>query len=179
MLATEKRWTELCLKLGAKNNLKTGRTIKSTHSEVVLTYAQPGRFYHNLDHINSGLASLDEIRRLATDEDVLEMAWWWHDFVYRSGYQFNEFESGALAFKALIELNVRPEICLNIVRRIIPTLHNYIPPDYDDWLMVDIDLAQLGAPPDIFDENRDNIRKEFPQVSDVDFARGTADRVFD
>jgi predicted metal-dependent HD superfamily phosphohydrolase len=38
--------------------------------------------------------------------------------------------------------------------------------------MVDIDLASLGRPAEVFDENTRLIRKEYPHVADADFARG-------
>ena len=57
---------------------------------------------------------------------------------------------------------------------IIATTHDHIPRNNDARLMVDIDLASLGTPPEIFDQNTANIRKEYSHVSDDHFRRGRA-----
>ncbi len=108
---------------------------------------------------------IDKTWHLAENPDALEMAWWWHDFIYRIpiGQQpgNNELESARYAFKTLLELSVNPLICIKVMARIMPTLHTYIPDYIDDRVMVDIDLASLGYSPDIFEANAEKIRKEY------------------
>ena len=55
---------------------------------------------------------------------------------------------------------------------ILLTRHDREPPDIDGKLMVDIDLASLARPAEVFDENTRLIRKEYPHVRDEEFARG-------
>jgi predicted metal-dependent HD superfamily phosphohydrolase len=166
MKATRERWVKLCKVIKAKNNPITGRTIDNTYDELLTAYTGPDRHYHNLDHINDGLELIDKTWHLAENPDALEMAWWWHDFVYRiptkeTGPVHNELESAIYAFKALSKLNVNHLICAKVMARIMPTLHTYIPDYIDDRVIVDIDLVSLGYSPDIFEANAGKIRKEY------------------
>ena len=161
MLATRERFSSLCLRIGAKYNLATGRTIDATYDELVNAYTGPNRHYHNLAHIDEGLGELDEVKHLALDPDALEMAWWWHDFVYNIPAKDNELLSAVAAFKTLSELSVPSFTSVKVLVRIMPTLHSYIPNYFDDWLMVDIDLVRIAAPPELFIKNSEDIRQEY------------------
>lgn len=164
MKNTRERWVKLCKIVGAKDNLVTGRTIDNTYDELAAAYTGPYRHYHNLDHISEGLELLDKVWHLAEYPDVLEMAWWWHDETYktkRSDKKPNELVSAINAFRTLRELSVPDKICVGVMARVMPTLHTYIPDYMDDRLIVDIDLASLAAPPDVFNINSENIRKEY------------------
>lgn len=165
MKATRERWVKLCKIVGAKNNIVTGRTIDNTYDELVAAYSNPHRHYHNLNHISNGLELLNEMWHLAEYPDALEMAWWWHDFIYkiplRQKLVNNELESAIYAFKVLTELSVSQLICVKVMARIMPTLHTYIPDYIDDRVIVDMDLVSLAAPPDVFNMDSENIRKEY------------------
>lgn len=164
-ITTRERWVKLCKIVGAKDNLVTGRTIDNTYDELVAAYTNPHRHYHNLDHISGGLELLDNIWHLAEYPDALEMAWWWHDFIYKIPLRQhpvnNELESAIHAFKVLTELSVNQLICVKVMARIMPTLHTYIPDYTDDRIIVDMDLVSLAAPSDVFNKNSENIRKEY------------------
>lgn len=166
MKATRKRWVKLCQLAGAKDNPFTGRTIDNTYDELAAAYTNCHRHYHNLNHINEGLELFDKVWHLAEYPDTLEMAWWWHDFIYRIPMNKqtlvnNELESGIYAFKVLIELSVNPLICVKVMARIMPTLHTYTPDYTDDRIIVDMDLVSLAAPPNVFNMHSENIRKEY------------------
>ena len=160
MKTTRERWLKLCRIVGAKDN-PTGRSIDSTYNELSDTYTGPDRHYHNLDHISDGLEVIDKVWHLTENPEVLEMAWWWHDFVYKIGAKDNELMSAIYAFNVLSELSVPTLFCVKVMARIMPTLHTYIPDYIDDRVMVDIDLASLGYSPEIFEANTENIRKEY------------------
>lgn len=162
ILATRERFVALCLRLGAKDNSITGRTISDTYDEIIAAYIGPDRHYHNIDHIDEGLALLDEIRHLAEHPDILEMAWWLHDFVYdiNTGSPKNEEDSAIFADRILRELGVEVSKRMRVMKRILATTHDHIPVDFDDWLMVDIDLVRLGVSPDDFDKYGEKIREE-------------------
>jgi len=162
--ATRERWVKLCKVIKAKDNPHTGRTVDNTYDELRSSYSGPYRHYHNLDHISDGLGLIDKVWHIAEHPDVLEMAWWWHDETYktrRSDNKPNELVSALNAFHTLRELSVSDKICVGVMARIMPTLHTYIPNYIDDRLIVDIDLASLATPPDVFTTNSENIRKEY------------------
>ena len=175
MLATRERFTSCCQRLGAQDNPKRGRTIDGTYDELLAAYTAPDRHYHNLGHINDGLEKLDEVRHLLEDPDAVEMAWWWHDFVYNTASRTNEYESALAADLILFELGVKTARRNKMVWLIMPTKHDRIPTGNDQRYMVDIDLASLGTVPEVFDQNTANIRKEYAWVPDDDFRTGRAD----
>lgn len=165
-ITTRERWVKLCKRVGAKDNLVTGRTIDNTYDELVAAYTNPHRHYHNLDHISGSLELLEKRWHLAEYPDALEMAWWWHDFIYkipllRQQLVNNELESAIYAFKVLTELSVNQLIGVKVMARIMPTLHTYIPDYTDDRIIVDMDFVSLAAPPDVFNMHSENIRKEY------------------
>ncbi|OGM96625.1 MAG: hypothetical protein A3B86_00500 [Candidatus Yanofskybacteria bacterium RIFCSPHIGHO2_02_FULL_38_22b] len=163
MLATLERWRDLCHHLGAKDNPDTGKTIFNTFGELVTKHTESNRHYNNIQHLDEGLVLIDQVKHLAEKPDILEMAWWWHDETYniKTETKLNELRSATNAFIALIELGVPDQVCVTIMARIMPTLHSYIPTDFDDKLMVDIDLVHLAAPWESFCLNAENLRKEY------------------
>ena len=179
MLATRERWRALCQRIGAKDNSMAGRTVDSTYDEIVEAYAETGRYYHVLNHISDGLKSLDEVRfflKLLKYLDSIEAGWWFHDFVYKPGNPRNEEESANRAEKVLWELNVKQPLRIRTTNGIRATRHNYIPWDFSDQIMADIDLVSLALPPKLFDENTAKNREEYRQIvpNDKDFQIGRA-----
>jgi len=159
---TRERWISLCQRLGAKDDPVTERTINSIYAEIITAYTESSRHYHDINHIRDGLVFVDEVHHLVEDPDILEAAWWLHDFVYntRSGPKENEEDSAVFADKIFRKLEILPHKRIRIMRRILSTTHDHIPIHSDDWFMIDIDLASLASPPETFDENAEKIRKE-------------------
>ena len=187
MKASRERWNALCGKLGALDNPKakrifagdnraSGRLVNRIYDKLIAAYTGPERHYHNLNHINSGLEKLDEVYNLDLNPnpDALEMAWWWHDFIYNIHSNSNEDQSAASANMALKELNVPAKFRIHVMQLIIATKHDYIPDSFDRRLIIDIDLTSLGNSPEIFDQNTANIRKEYAHVSNQDFVKKRA-----
>ena len=181
MNTTRQRFVELCQRIGAKDNQTIGRTINSTYDRLVTAYAESDRYYHNLNHISDGLEKLDEVRHLADNPDVLEMAWWWHDVIYDTTSNINEEASAAVANNVLKTLGLSDnllshiELRIHIMQLILATKHIHIPEAEDSRLIVDIDLVSLATPPEVFDQNTANIRKEYSWVPDDSFRIGRAE----
>lgn len=161
MLTTQERFYKLCLRLGAKDNPITGRTIDKTYKELVTAYSTSDRYYHNLGHISDGLKDLDEVRHLMKDFDSVEAAWWFHDFIYQPGYYFNEEDSAFAAAKILHELGVKTPIRTRVINRIMATRHDHVPWDVNDRMIIDVDLVSLALPPELFDKNTAKNREEY------------------
>ena len=66
------------------------------------------------------------------------------------------------------------DLCREVRELILFTRHDRTPPTQDGKLIVDIDLASLGAPENIFDANGEAIREEYAHVPEPDFNRGRA-----
>jgi len=128
-----------------------------------------------LGHIEQCLAELDGSLHLAADADAVETALWFHDAVYAPGRPDNEARSAALAIRSLADAAVTPSRRDSIARLILATRHDAVPDDPDAQLIVDIDLAILGASPERFDEYERAIRLEYRQVPDSIFRKRRAD----
>lgn len=161
MLAARERFKALCTRLGARDNPKTGRTIDTTYDELFAAYTGPDRHYHDIGHISDGLGKLDEVRHLAECPDYLEMAWWFHDFVYDTRSKVNEYNSALLADRILWELGVQSAIRNIVVWLIMATKHDHVPANRDQRLIIDIDLVSLALPPEEFDKMSEKIRLEY------------------
>jgi predicted metal-dependent HD superfamily phosphohydrolase len=136
------------------------------------SYTGVDRHYHGIGHIAECLAELDTVRSLARNPGTIEAAIWFHDVVYDGRRQDNEERSAELADQQLERLGCSPAFREEVRRLILLTRHDRPPADMDGKLMVDIDLASLSRPAEVFDRNSRLIREEYPHVPEADFVRG-------
>jgi predicted metal-dependent HD superfamily phosphohydrolase len=69
------RWNALWQRLGATPSAEA-------FIDLERQYSAPGRHYHTLAHLDAVLACFDELRHLAPNPDVAELALWMHDVVW-------------------------------------------------------------------------------------------------
>lgn len=155
------RWRDLFERIGAKGN------PDEIYHRLVYYYMQPCRPYHNLSHISDCLKNLDEVRTSCSNPDQIELALWFHDAIYESWSNDNEYRSGLLAnffITKLMELD--PSLGTRVHQLIITTTHIWPPKTFgkDEGVMVDIDLVPLGAYQSQFELNSKKIRTEYQWV---------------
>lgn len=137
--------------------------------ELSALYRKPGRHYHGLHHINALLALHASYSSLMADPAAIEAAIWFHDAVYDSRATDNEARSAALAHEKLAGLASDSRI-EHIVAMIEATATHQIPvmssdeARQDAALFLDMDLAILGAEPDVFSAYEANVRCEYDWV---------------
>jgi predicted metal-dependent HD superfamily phosphohydrolase len=154
----ENRWVMFAKSLGAET-----KVAESTYDVLSAGYTQSSRHYHTLGHIQACLSIMDQ--HVPKDEwtNHVEMAVWWHDFVYVPGRPDNEWESTLAMHKHGRAMKLH-ELFIGQVAEMIPvTAHNVSlegKPDRFKYL-IDVDLSILGASEDIFDTYEDEIRKEY------------------
>lgn len=127
-------------------------------------YSERHRHYHTHEHIDSCLALLDENKALAEEPDAVETAIWFHDAIYKTRSGTNEEDSAELARAFLVEHSVDNRFVDKIVTLILATKHDAPIEGRDTELLIDIDLAILGAPEPAFREFEENVRKEYSWV---------------
>jgi predicted metal-dependent HD superfamily phosphohydrolase len=166
------RWEGLRLG-GAGAAVTRGRVF----DRLWAAYAGHDRHYHGIDHIDECLRELDSVRWLSRQPAALETAIWFHDVVYDGRQKDNEERSAQVANEELSRLDAPEALRAEVARLVLLTRHDRdpLPDDVDGQLIVDIDLASLARPPEVFDENTRRIRLEYPHVSDADFRRGRRD----
>lgn len=156
--ATPARWRTLCLHLAGVAPPDT------LFDALVQQYAEPHRAYHTLTHIDACLAHFDEVRHLAVQPDLIEAAIWLHDVIYEPTRSDNEAASAQWAETCLLQAGVAANKIAQIRQLILYTQHNRPPPTGDPALLVDIDLAILGASVPRFAAYEQQIREEYAWV---------------
>ncbi len=103
---------------------------------------------------------------------TLALALFFHDAIYDPHRADNEEASAQLARSMLGCVGVPEEMLAAIDRLIDVTRHAAMPALDDERLMVDIDLAILGARPERYAQYRAQVRQEYRHVAEQDFLRG-------
>lgn len=133
-----------------------------------------GRYYHNIEHINTVVDRGREISEsyglhdLTTAQFMLAAIY--HDIIYVPGFEWNERLSAEYALSHLELLGLAPEQTNRIEDAIVATQsHNRTKSPISN-LLIDCDLYELGT--DAYPENEILIRKEFGNPNDSDWRKG-------
>ena len=160
----ERLWSELQI-------TKPGAT---TAEAMLARYREPQRFYHTVQHLEECIAWFDQARSSARRPLELELALWYHDAVYDPRRSDNEEASARLAAEHLGAAGSAPRVAADVSALILWTKHAAEPPEGDAALLVDIDLAILGATTERYAEYERQIREEYAWVPAVLFRRRRA-----
>jgi predicted metal-dependent HD superfamily phosphohydrolase len=124
----------------------------------------PSRHYHTLRHLHDCLALLEPVRETARHPAEVEIALWFHDAIYDPRAADNEQRSADWAAKALSDAGVDPQATARVHALVMATRHAAEADGTDQELLVDIDLAILGAGRERFDEYEVEVREEYAWV---------------
>lgn len=138
-------------------------------ARLIAAYNEPQRKYHSEQHLTECLELFDRHRALAVEPAEVEMALWFHDAIYDTRVDDNEAKSAAWAADELRQAGVGPERISRVVDLILATRHEALPQGRDQKLLVDIDLAILGADLPRFEEYESQVREEYSWVPDAIF----------
>lgn len=150
-------WTAAWKALGATSP-------DDSYGRLVASYAEPARAYHTLQHINECFQHFERVRDVADCPEEVELAIWFHDAVYDTKVKDSEERSARLAQTCLLEGGVAGESIDRVHNLILATKHVDPPAGTDETLLVDTDLAILGAAVDRFDEYEAQVRREYSWV---------------
>jgi predicted metal-dependent HD superfamily phosphohydrolase len=140
---------------------------------LVSAYTQPDRYYHNLDHIQQVLNTLEQFGDRLQDPIAVSLAAWFHDFVYNSQATDNEIQSAKLAGELLLDLGTPRALIDRIQQLILATQgHQIDPDDPDRCIFLDADLAILSVDPVRYQVYARSIRREYSWVSDAAYQVG-------
>lgn len=138
---------------------------------LIASYGEPQRKYHTRQHLTECLALLEEVATLAAHPAEVEMALWFHDAIYDVKGSGNEERSADWAHAALREAGVDAAVAERVRKLVLVTKHDGVPQSPDEQVLVDIDLAILGAERPRFDEYERQIREEYGFVPGFLFRR--------
>lgn len=141
----------------------------STCVALRAAYDEPQRRYHTLQHLSECLALFEANRHLASRPAEVEIGLWFHDAIYDVKGSDNEQRSADWA-RAAVRSGGAPESVAERIRSLVMvTRHTGVPVGPDEQLLVDIDLAILGASDERFAEYERQIREEYAFVPEALF----------
>jgi predicted metal-dependent HD superfamily phosphohydrolase len=172
----KRRWLSFCRRAGARPGAEAGAPGQA-FADLDRRYREPGRHYHTWRHV---AACLRELRRAGpgpAEAQALELALWIHDAVYRPGRSDNEQASSELAQRWASALGLAPALGPRAAALILATRHEpsgAVPADPAAALLLDIDLAVLGAPWSRYLRYERGIAREYSAMPPAAFREGRA-----
>lgn len=166
MSVTLASWQRTWDELGANGNQQT------LFNQLIAAYSERHRHYHTLQHLRECLHAFDAARTLALRPGEVELALWFHDAVYDVHRDDNEERSAEWAAMAMRHAGLQDAAVQRVHALIMATKHKALPSDIDAQVLVDVDLAILGAAEARFDESDAQIRREYAHVPEPAFREG-------
>jgi predicted metal-dependent HD superfamily phosphohydrolase len=134
------------------------------YEKLIEAYREPQRHYHSLQHLTECMAHFDQARHHAHHPGEVALALWFHDAVYEVKGTSNEQRSAQWAVSVLRAAGAAPATQERVFQLIMATKHDAVVTEPDQQLLVDIDLAILGASPERFAEYDRQVRAEYSWV---------------
>lgn len=146
-------------------------------ASVLAHYDEPLRRYHNGRHVRMVVSRCVALMSTINVADPHSVVWaaLWHDAIYDPTAHDNEAASARLAETQLRQLGVDAKRCAEVSRLIMLTAgHAVMPSDAGGSVLVDADLAVLGASPEVYADYVRGVRAEYHFVSDDAWRLGRA-----
>lgn len=163
------RFQQLWDRAGGLNGADVWMTVEDR-------YHEDHRAYHGWIHIGAMLNDLDSVRVepdfASLDLDEVELAVFFHDIIYEPRATDNEAQSAALFRDAAA--GMPPDRIDRVAAMIFATARHEKSDDPQTQLLLDLDLAILGATPNEYRRYCGAIRAEYEHVSQPDWKKGRA-----
>lgn len=161
-------WKQLC----DTCHIEPGRAYPA-FTALAEAYRSPGRVYHTLEHIQAVLAWIDTLRNHAIDLPTLQLAAWFHDCVYDPRATDNEEQSATYAQNVLSRLALPTSTIQAVSQMIVCTkTHTTVANQPDCQILLDADLAILGASVQDYETYAQAIRQEYSWLPDTAYNAG-------
>lgn len=151
------------------------KLIKNLFRQIQSAYSSPGRYYHNLNHIDSLLSLSDQYATSVSDKDLIDFAIFYHDIVYSPSESDNELRSAEVAKNSLTELSVPEEKRAAVVEYIIASKVHAVGANENDtdlaWFL-DFDMSILGAEWERYLQYSRDVRREYDMYPDLIYNAG-------
>lgn len=134
------------------------------HARILASYREPHRAYHTLQHLEECLALRSRLDAPCDAPAEIDLALWFHDAVYQPSRDDNEARSATWLDDVATRCGVEQGTRERLHRLVMATCHRAAPQTRDEALLVDVDLAILGAPAERFGEYEAQVRREYAWV---------------
>ncbi len=145
--------------------------------ELLTVWSEPHRHYHDLRHLGECLALWTRWQSHCQRPAEVALALWFHDAIYDPKASGNELNSAAWATRSLIRAGVDSDTAQRVHDLVMATQHEApatVESNPDAQLLIDIDLAVLGSPPERFERYDQDVRKEYAWVSGLRYPQARA-----
>lgn len=141
-------------------------TIMVVYQQVIAAWQEAHRHYHSPQHLAECLSLFDmpELQAALQHPPEVEMALWLHDLIYDPMAADNEERSADAARRLLSGLPSIENAVIERIAQMILSTKDHIAQSPDAQILIDIDLAILGASPTRFAEYEQQIRAEYAWV---------------
>jgi predicted metal-dependent HD superfamily phosphohydrolase len=146
------------------------KLTEQAFADISQRYAEPGRYYHTLHHIENMLHMVEELACHARNLNAVKLAVWLHDVIYESRASDNEERSAHYAEQLCEQLAI-PEGRV-VASLILKTKTHDAEDDADARVLLDADLAILGAAEPVYRDYAQQIRQEYAWVPEADYRQG-------
>ncbi len=143
----------------------------SLGAQLIAAYRDPARSYHTLSHLLECLRLWREWRNAASKPDEIAIALWFHDALYDTARHDSEARSARWALDALTAGGVPFDTVRRIRDLVIATRSNESPASDDARLIIDIDMAILGASPERYEQYESDLQREHNQMAEFIYRR--------
>ena len=141
--------------------------------KLIIAYASPGRFYHNLSHVLQVLEVIEKMRSHSQNFAALQFAAWFHDIIYNPKAKNNEQRSAKYAADVLTHLYIPAATIDSTIQLILITQnHQAQTNEIDRQIFLDADLSILGASQPIYQNYAIAIRQEYTWLSPSEYCLG-------
>lgn len=134
---------------------------------LIECYSEPHRHYHTMQHIEECFTLLESLRSNADRPHEIAIALWFHDAIYDTKRKDSEDRCAQWAREVLLAKQLASAVVGRVSQLILVTKHAASPTGRDAAVLVDIDLAILGAPQSRFDEYEIQVGKEYAWVPSI------------
>jgi predicted metal-dependent HD superfamily phosphohydrolase len=169
MIDLHVEWTRLCERLGIE-----AAQGEAVWARLVAAYGEPQRHYHTLDHIAAVVARGVQLRARFAQPDAALLALFFHDVVYDPARRDNEARSADL-LQDWLGRHLDAGIVTFCRTAIEATASHAAQGDTDIDLVLDIDMAILGASRDAYLRYAEGVAREYLPVYGLEaYAAGRA-----
>ena len=144
------------------------------HQELEAAWSEPHRHYHDARHLGECLALWTRWQTQAQRPAEVALALWFHDAVRDPLASGNEINSAVWAARSLVQAGLPSATAQRVFDLVLATRHDTPAQGSDAQLLVDIDLAILGSPPERFEAYDQDVRKEYAAVPGFRYRRQRA-----
>jgi len=151
--------------IGSANDIDQ---INKAWQEIVVAYSKKARHYHNLEHLSKMLSSSIHYESDISDLKTLQLAIYYHDFVYSAKQKDNEEKSALKAEKWLHQLKYPQKLIEQCKQYIIATKNHVNMINNNDLnYLLDFDLEILSVHLDEYLKYIQQIRNEYKIYPDI------------